>query len=170
MKPACVLLLLLLTSSAFSQPTASPKSLLDRMTGKWVLQGAIGGQQTTHDVVVEWILQREYVQLHEVSREKDSLGQPAYEAIVIIGWVERLHQYGCLWLDVTGVWDFSGQGIGRATARENEIPFLFKLSDTSAIRTTFVYDPTGDSWKWMIDDEENGKLQPFARVTLTRKK
>ena len=30
-------------------------------------------------------------------------------------------------------------------------------------------DRGSDTWQWMMDNEENGKLQPFARVKLTRK-
>ena len=170
MKPVYVFLVVLLTHPALSQPAASPESLLDRMAGKWILQGTIDGKQTTHDVSAEWILQHQYLQLHEVSREKDLLGHATYEAIVIIGWDERLHQYGCIWLDITGGGALSGQAIGRATPKGNEIPFLFKASDTTAFHTTFVYDPKADAWKWVMDDEEKGKLQPFARVMLKRKR
>ncbi len=170
MKTVYVFLVVLLTHAAFSQPAATPESLLNRMAGKWVLQGTIDGKQTTHDVTVEWVLQHQYLQLHEVSREKDLLGRALYEALVTIGWDERLQQYGCFWLDITGGGTLSAQGIGRGTPKENEIPFLFKASDTTSFHTTFVYDRKTDTWKWVMDDDVKGKLQPFARVVLKRKK
>ena len=70
---------------ACAQRTPAADSLLDRMTGHWVLRGTIDGRATTHDVVAEWVLGREYVRLHEVARERSPTGAPAYEAIVYIG-------------------------------------------------------------------------------------
>ena len=59
---------------------ADKDPLLDHMTGRWVLTGTIEGQQTTHDVEAQWILQNTYVRLTEVSREKDKAGKPARQA------------------------------------------------------------------------------------------
>jgi hypothetical protein len=70
---------------AFGQSQTSTGSLLAHMTGKWVMQGTIEGQKTTHGVEADWVLGREYIRLHEVSREKNPDGSPAYEAIVMIG-------------------------------------------------------------------------------------
>jgi hypothetical protein len=42
-------------------------------------------------------------------------------------------------------------------------------NDGNVFHTTFVYDSDADTWQWLMDSEENGKLQPFARVKLTRK-
>jgi hypothetical protein len=169
MRPVIASLVVLSFSSALSQPATSPDSLLDHMAGKWVLQGMIAGKATTHDITVDWVLAHQYLEMREVSREKDSAGNAAYEAIVFLAWDKKLNQYGCLWLDITGVWTFSEQGIGRAKPNGNEIPFLFKAADGSYFHTTFVYDINKYSWKWLMDDEEKGKLKPFARVTLTRK-
>src|SRR5256885_11900164 len=49
-------------------------SLFDRLIGHWVLRGTIARQSTTHDVTFDWILGREYVQMHEVSRERAAHG------------------------------------------------------------------------------------------------
>jgi hypothetical protein len=62
-----------------------PDSLFSRLIGHWVLRGTIAHQQTVHDVAFEWLLGREYVQMHEVSREREPNGTPAYEAVVIFG-------------------------------------------------------------------------------------
>jgi hypothetical protein len=70
--------------------------LLDRLAGQWVLQGTIAGKQTTHDVQVGWVLKREYLRLHEISREKDAKGDPAYEAIVFVSWDPKTQEYICL--------------------------------------------------------------------------
>jgi hypothetical protein len=159
----------LLALSGAPQQGALQDPLLDRMIGTWVLQGTITGQKTTHDLVAEWVLGHEYVRLHEVSRETGAAGQPAYEAIVFIGWDRALGQYACLWLDSTGGGGLNGQAIGHARRGGSEIAFLFKGQDGSLFHTTFAYDKTSDTWQWLMDGEERGQLQPFARLKLTRK-
>jgi hypothetical protein len=164
---AALLVLACLPVAAQQGPLQDP--LLDRLAGTWVLRGTIGGSQTTHDVDAEWVLAHGYVRLHEVSREKGSDGQPAYEAIVLIGWDADLDSYACLWLDSTGSGGLKGWAIAHAKRDGDRIPFLFRGSDGSPFHTTFVYDRRADSWQWLMDGEQGGKLEPFARVTLTRK-
>lgn len=165
-----IFLFAVLVSFSVSAQTATfQDSLLDHMIGKWVLQGTIAGRETTHDIVVEWVLGHQYVQLHEISREKNATGEAVYEALVFIGWDQTSNQYACLWLDVTGGGGLSAQAIGHAERKGNSIAFLFKGSDGSIFHTTFVYDKDTDTWHWLMDGEENGTLQPFARVKLTRK-
>ena len=150
------------------QPTFQDP-LLDHLVGKWVLQGTIEGRETKHDISAEWVLGHQYVRLHEVSREKDAQGQAAYEAIVFIGWDQPTSQYACLWLDSTGGGGLAAQAIGHAKRSGEEIAFLFKGGDGSLFHTTFAYSRVTDTWQWLMDGEEGGKLQPFARVTLTKK-
>lgn len=157
---------LLCCASLQAQQKSLQDSLLDHMTGRWVLHGTIAGQTTTHDVVAEWVLAHWYIQIREVSREKNPDGTPAYEAIVYIGWDERTVQYACEWLDGTGGGGLSAQAIGHGKRNGNTIPFLFKGSNGSLFHTTFAYDPAAGSWQWLMDGEQNGKLQPFARLTL----
>jgi hypothetical protein len=145
-------------------------SLLDHMTGHWVARGEIAGQPTVHDVDVDWVLNREYLRLHEISRETSASGSPAYEAIVFVGWNAPAHEYTLLWLDTT-----SGAGlnspvlIGCGKLSGNQVAFLF-TSHQGNFHTTFAYDKSSDTWRWIMDGEENGKLSPFARLQLTRKK
>ncbi|HVP91027.1 MAG TPA: hypothetical protein VMS75_07395 [Terriglobales bacterium] len=159
----------LVASSAPSQQTALQDPLVERLVGTWVLRGTIGGQQTTHDIVADWVLGREYVRLHEVSREKDATGRPAYEAIVFIGRDPGSDGYACLWLDSTGGGGLAGQAIGHAKRGVDAMAFVFKGSDGSLFHTTFAYDKAVDTWQWLMDGEEGGKLVPFARVRLTKK-
>jgi hypothetical protein len=158
--------LLSLSVAAQAQPLQDP--LLDHMVGKWVLQGTIDGKNTTHDVTAEWVLAHQYVRLHEVSREQTDRGQPQYEAIVFIGKDEPSNGYACLWLDSTGGGGLSAQGIAHARREADKIAFLFKLK-TSIFHTTFVYSRRANTWEWLMDGEEGGKLQPFARVKLVAK-
>lgn len=151
------------------EPAAnSPLELLDHLAGQWILQGTIAGKQTVHDVQAEWVLKREYMRLHEVSRDRDANGAPAYEAIVFVSWDPKAQEYICLWLDSTAGGGLSTQGLAHARKAGDSIPFLFTLSPSDSIRNTFVYDRAADTWKWLIDNDEKGKTQRFADVKLTR--
>ncbi len=163
-----LLLFLLTTCSAFSQTTPVKDSLLDQMVGKWILQGTIAGQETTHDIIVDWVLGHQYIQLKEVSREKDSNDRPIYEAIVFITRDQTLNQYTCLWLDNTGNGGLSAQAIGHASRNGDNLEFIFGISDSSTFHTTFIFDKNSNSWQWHMDSKENNTIQPFARVRLTR--
>lgn len=172
MRPNLAIVALLITTASFSGSAQQPTSkdpLLDRLAGRWILQGVIAGRDTTHDIESEWVLGHEYLRFHETSREKNAQGQPAYEAIVFIEWDESSSEYRCLWLDSTG-----GGGLSAPTAQgkrgHDEIEFWFRNKDNDGgVRTTFAYNKGADTWNWLIDNESGGKRTPFARVKLSRK-
>jgi hypothetical protein len=158
--------------TAFAGPAAdfAPESLLDKMTGDWVMRGTIDNQPVTHDVYVDWILNRRYIRIHEVAREKDADGQPAYEAWIHVAWDKANKEYVVMWLDNTAVTNFSADGVGHGKPNGDRIPFTWKLADGSGIQNTFAYDRESDAWSWEIDNlDQSGKPSPFGRVTLQRK-
>jgi hypothetical protein len=142
-----------MTSAQTSRP---PSELLDRITGRWVLEGTIAGKTTTHDVVASWVLNGQYVQLHEVSREQDEQGRPAYEAFVYLTWEPSRGEYSCLWLDSTSNAGLSNGVLGRAKPSGDELRLLFQYKDGSTFHTTFAYDRKADNWQWKMDGEEKG--------------
>ncbi|HMH11911.1 MAG TPA: hypothetical protein VK578_02275 [Edaphobacter sp.] len=161
--------LVLATVSASAQQPTHKDLLLDRLAGNWTLQGTIAGRKTTHDIESEWMLNHEYLRLHETSCDKNVQGQPTYEAIVIIEWDESSSEYRCLWLDSTGGGGLSTE-VAHGKRGNDEITFLFRDKDKdSGIHTTFAYNKGTDTWSWLIDNESGGKLTSFARVKLTRK-
>ncbi|HET7248488.1 MAG TPA: hypothetical protein VFI79_01475 [Gemmatimonadales bacterium] len=159
---------LLLTASRLQAQSLSADSLFDRLIGRWVLHGTMRHQETTHDVTFDWLLGREYVQMHEVSRERTADGKPVYEAVVLFGRDPKSGEYGALWLDNTGTSAFDPAGTGHGSVDGDSIPFLFIYSATDRFHNTFVYDRATDSWQWHLDNDSSGVRRPFARVTLTR--
>jgi hypothetical protein len=155
--------------NVFAQAAPFQDTLLEKMTGKWVMAGTIDNKPTTHDISVEWVLDHLYLQIKEVSREKKADGSAEYQAIVYIGWDSKLNKYSCLWLDNTGGSGLNPGAYGYAERLDDKIPFLFKIAGTN-FHTTFMYDKSSDTWQWLMDGEVNGKLEPFARVTLTKQK
>ena len=156
---------------AQSQVSSAPEALLDRMTGQWVMTGTIGKKPTTHDVEVDWVLKRQYIRIHEVSRDKDASGGIGYEAWIYIVWDTKNSEYAVMWLDNTAATNFAAEGIGHAKPDGDRIPFIFKDADGSGIHTIFAYDRAKDTWSWTIDNvDKSGKSSSFAKLTLTRKK
>ncbi|HEV7704460.1 MAG TPA: hypothetical protein VGO46_09210 [Gemmatimonadaceae bacterium] len=164
--PAIAALLLV---SPLRAQTTPRDTLLARMIGHWVLRGTIAHQQVIHDVTFDWVLGSEYVEMHEISRERTPAGTPAYEAIVYIGHDLHTNEYSALWLDNTAYGAFDPAGVGRGAAVADSIPLLFTYSKTSRFHTTFVYSQSSDSWEWHMDNDDEKGRRTFARVTLTRK-
>jgi hypothetical protein len=157
------------TASASAQPPEGDDPWLSRLVGRWVLEGRIAGKDTTHDVDAEWVLNHLYVRLHEVSREKDSKGNAAYEAIVYVTWYAALGEYTVLWLDTTASGGFAPEGIGHAKPQGNSLPFVFKdASGEVSFKNTFAYDSASRAWTWTMDNVDKGASRPFGRVRLTR--
>jgi len=73
-----------------------------------------------------------------------------------------------LWLDNTGNGGLTEAAIGHAAPDGDNIALLFKGGDGSLFHTTFAYDRLTQTWQWGMDGEENGKLQPIARVKLAK--
>jgi quercetin dioxygenase-like cupin family protein len=160
---------LVVSLSAVAQEPPRPGPSLDSLVGSWVLTGTIRGAPTTHDVTAEWVLNREYLRIHEVSREKNAAGGPAYEAIILVGWDPQSGEYQCLWLDTTGGSGLSSpSGIARGRPAGDSIPFVWMDAGGPSLHNTFVYSRGSGTWRWDIDNETGGTRSPFARLTLAR--
>ena len=163
-------LLLAVCCHAQNASSDAPEQLLNHLVGRWVMNGTIAGKPVTHDADVEWILKREYLRFHEVSREKDAGGVPAYEAIVFLSWEQKKVEYSCLWMDNTEGGALSSEVTARARATAGAIPLVFTRAGKELLHTTFRYDGRADSWQLTIDDVTSGKSDRFADLHLTRNK
>jgi hypothetical protein len=165
-----VLVVFVVFALAFAGVSRFPDRLLDHLVGRWVLSGTIAGKNTTHDVSAERVLHDGYVRIHEVSREVDSNGAPAYEAIIFISFDPTSGDYSCLWLDSTGNGGLSAQAIGHAKAKANTIPFTFKDREGRvSFENTFSYDKATDTWSWEMNNIQKDKREPFGRIKLIKK-
>ena len=159
---------LLLSLPAAAQQAGFQDSLLDRFVGDWILEGTIAGGESTHDVTARWVLGHQYLRFHDLAREKDENGAPAYEAIVFIGWDQPSERYACLWLDSTGGGGLAARAIGHAEPDDDVLAFVFEMADDALFRTTFAYSRDDDAWAWHMDIESDGNRTPFARLSMTR--
>jgi len=171
---AIVICLSASASKAFaaSIPPASnsdpQKELLGKLVGHWTMSGNIGKSQTVHDVDAAWVLNEEYVEIHEVSHDKDAAGKPKYEALILVVWDPKVKQFACMWLDTTGYGVFTQDGVGKGVPDGDKMSFLFGTQG-DGIHTTFAYDRSKDAWTWDIHNLISGKVSPFARLRLVRR-
>jgi hypothetical protein len=157
-------LAIFMSVAARAQQPTSKDALLDHLAGSWILEGTIADEEAIHDVTAEWILDYQYLRIHEVSRDTQPDGRPAYEANFFIGWDPGAKQYACVWLDTSG--RISSDSIANAKRNGDEISFIFKDKD-GVLHLTFAYNAQTDSWEWRLESGLNSD-DPFARVTLIK--
>jgi hypothetical protein len=167
---AAALVLLLSTAPAFAQQATFNDSLIDHLAGTWVLTGQMDKGQVTHDFTAEWVLAHQYLEIQEVSRQKNKDGSPVYQAKVFIGWDAGKKIYDCVWLDDYG--SISTQSLGYAKPNGNSIAFVFQnRDDAGSFHTTFTWHSESSTWSMDMDNvTPDGKIKPFARTTLTAAK
>lgn len=165
---ACLLGLLLLAAPAGAEPPPFEDELLARLEGPWVMRGTIAGEEVVHDIDGTWVLQGGYLRLHELARERDEQGLPAYEAIIYLGSGAPRARYACLWLDITGIEGLASEVIGYADRDGDNIPFVFGTGEDSAIHNDFAYDREADRWHWTITNMRGGERRPFGDLVLSR--
>jgi hypothetical protein len=140
--------------------------LVDHMIGAWKLQGRVMGRDAHHDVDVEWVLNHQFVHLHEKTTADAPATEKRYEAIWFLGFDQVSERYVLHLLDVFGA-RFS-ETLGYGTRDGNAIRFIFEYPD-GPFRTTYQWSPEKDSWQWlMTQKDKNGKWTTFGDFTLTR--
>jgi len=159
---------LLFIPSVMAQTLAERGTLLDHLAGSWVMTGTIAGQEITHDLTAKWVLGGHYLHFHEIARERDENGDPAYESMVYFGWDEAGGRLVCLWLDVTGGGGLVPDGFGYGKPEEDRIPFVWGEGEDSQIHNTFTHQREQGQWTWQIDNVRQGQPVNFARVVLSR--
>ena len=151
-----------------AQYIISSNPLLDHLAGRWQLKGKIAGKAINHDISAGWVLGHQYLELTEVSREKQGNGMPAYDSTVIISLDKTKKRYDCLCLDNTSNQELANEIIAHALVRANELAFLFTFSKRNYFHTTLSYRATSDSWHWRMKSDENGKKQLFADAIMSK--
>src|SRR5262245_174008 len=76
------------------EPPDGPKRIfkdpfIENLAGDWKLTRKIRGKEVINTVQARWVLNHQFLQLHM----KDTADPPAYEAIVLIGYVHSDKKY-----------------------------------------------------------------------------
>jgi hypothetical protein len=150
--------------AARAQQPPLQDAFLDHLAGNWVSQGNFVGEQTTHDLSAEWILNHQYLLIHDVSRATEN-GHPAFDTKLYVGWDAAAKQYACVWLDNMG--GLSPESLGYATRTGDELLLVFKHKDDET-HLTFAYNAGTNSWDVRMDTVKDGVRDPVVRATLAR--
>jgi hypothetical protein len=168
----CLLLLLALLTglapvrSGAQAPAEWRDDLVDHMIGTWKLEGKVLGRDAHHEVRVEWVLNHQFVRIHEKTEADAPSSEKRYEAIWFLGYDPVSERYVLHLLDVFGG-RFS-ETLGYGTRDGNAIRFVFEYPD-GPFRTTFQWSPEKDTWQWlMTQKDKDGKWTNFSDLTLTR--
>jgi hypothetical protein len=162
---------MLLPNSAISQDLDGPNhvftdALLDNMTGTWNLTGKVMGRNADHTVEAEWVLNHQFLRIHEKDRNPATTGAVPYEAIVMVGYDNLSERYVAHWTDVYGG-RFS-ETLGYGVRNGNDIRFVFEYPD-GPFHTTFRWLPDTHQWTWLMETKnKSGQWAEFATLNLAR--
>jgi hypothetical protein len=151
---------------ASAQPPDGAKArfeddLVSALEGRWLLTRKIRGTEVKNNLTATWVLNHQFLQVHMV----DVNQPPAYEAIVLIGFIHVTKQYVAHWTDTFGG-KFSAMGLG--TRLGNSIEFRFQYPD-GPFFNTFTFNPDAKQWVFRLESQqEDGSRRLFALDTLER--
>ena len=166
---ACCLLAALSVSQEQPPPLDGPKvafadQLLNNMVGNWKVAGTIRGHNVVQTVEADWVLNHQFLRVHEKGTDPTSAG-PAYEAIVMIGYDHASDRYVAHWMDNGG--GRYSETLGYGLRSGDEIMFVFEYPD-GPFHTTFLWLPEKKQWQWLMKSKDNrGQWTDFANLTLT---
>jgi hypothetical protein len=139
--------------------------LLDNMIGTWNLTGKILGRTANHSVQAEWVLNHQFLRIHEKDQNSTENVTVPYEAMIMIGHDNASERYVVHWTDVYGG-RFS-ETLGYGTQAGTEIHVVFEYPD-GPFHTTFHWLPETRQWTWRMQTRDKaGKWVDFADLTLT---
>jgi hypothetical protein len=141
--------------------------LVDHMTGTWKMEGQVMGRDAHHDVQAEWVLNHQFLHIHEKTNTDAPVSEQRYEANWFLGYDAFSQRYVLHLLDVFGG-RFS-ETVGYGTRDGKAIRFVFEYAD-GPFRTIYRWNPENNSWQWLMEQKDKeGKWTNFADLKLTRR-
>jgi hypothetical protein len=140
--------------------------LLSRLGGSWKLTGTIARAPAEHAVDAEWVLNHQFLRIHEKAAGGAEAGRPGYEAMVFVGYDNASERYVAHWIDIFGGRFSETLGYGHKDG--NAIEFVFEYPD-GPFHTIFRWRPENGTWQWeMRQKNAAGQWVSFGEMTLTR--
>ena len=167
--PALLLLcvsLLLSGSIAAQAPAEWHDDLIDHLAGTWVMSGNVMGKDAHHEVQADWILNHQFLRMHEKTSASAPKVERPYEAFWFLGYDSDKKQYVMHLMDIYG--GTYSETLGYGTRDGDQIRFLFDYPD-GPFRTVYRWTPGAGTWEWVMDQKgKAGKWNAFADLKLTR--
>lgn len=155
------LLAVLISVPAIAQGPANwHDELADHLVGTWKVEGRVLGRDAHHEVNAEWVLNHQFLRIHEKTAATAPASENPYEALWFLGYDAISERYVLHLIDVFGG-RFS-ETLGYGTRNGNEIRFVFEYPD-GPFRNTFRWSPEGTTWQWFLEQKDkDGKWTTFA--------
>lgn len=164
-----VILLIATLVPVFSAAQRQPEwrdELADHMAGSWVLTGPVMGREAHHEVEAKWILNHQFLRLHEKTGANAPPSERLYEAFWFLGYDAVSERYVLHLMDVFGA--RYSETLGYGTRDGNSLRFVFEYPE-GAFHTTFRWSPETNSWQWLLEQKDkDGKWTNFADLKLVR--
>jgi hypothetical protein len=152
--------------SGAQTPAEWRDDLVDHMTGTWKVEGQVMGSAAHHEVQAEWVLNHQFLRIHEKTDAGAPSSEHRYEATWFLGYDPVSDRYVLHLLDVFGA-RFS-ETLGYGARNGNAIRFIFEYPD-GPFHTTYRWSPEKDTWQWLLEQKDkDGKWTNFADLKLTR--
>jgi hypothetical protein len=167
MRNAAAVAVMIISSYALAQaPPQWHDELIEHMAGMWKLDGQVMGREAHHEVRAEWVLNHQFLRLHEKTSANSPSSERPYEALWFIGYDAVRDRYVEQLLDVFGV--RYSETLGYGTRDGNTLRMAFEYPD-GPFHTTYKWSPQQDSWQWLLEEKDkDGKWKTFADFRLTR--
>ena len=166
-----IVLLIALPAILASTPSLAQSSagwqddLANRLTGTWKLEGKVQGHDAHHEVTAEWVLNHQFLRIHEKTGAVAPASEKPYEALWFLGYDDTSDRYVLHLLDIFGA-RFS-ETLGYGARAGNELRFIFEYLD-GPFHTTFRWSAETGDWQWLLEQKDKtGKWTQFADLRLT---
>jgi len=160
-------LLVVASGSAFAQlPSPWNDSLVDHMAGSWKAEGQVLGHDAHHEIQAEWVLNHQFLRIHEKTAASAAKTEKPYEAIWFLGYDPVSEKYVLHLMDIFGA--RYSETLGWGWLMGNQLKFVFDYPD-GPFHTNFLWNPDSGTWQWQMEQKgKDGKWAPFGDLKLTK--
>ena len=163
---ALTTMILLPAISLAQSPAEWRDDLAEHMAGTWKLEGQVMGREAHHEVHADWVMNHQFLRIHEKTADSAPKTERPYEAFWFLGYDPVSERYVLHLMDVFGA--RYSETLGYGTRRGNEIRFVFEYPE-GPFHTTYLWNPEKDTWGWLLEQkDQNSKWATFASFKLTR--
>ncbi len=140
--------------------------LLNHFVGTWNVSGVVHGMQFQNlKLEATWVMNHQYLQIHEKGTDTVPFIKMPWEAMFIIGYNHNSSRYVFYEFSVRGI-DEPWEGFSYATRIGNKLKVSSKISSDEFINQYFIWEPASKSWHLEIRLEKAGKEgQPYLDLT-----
>ncbi len=157
---------LLIASVAFPQsPPIFQDDLLDHLVGKWDATGTVHDRPSRQTFEVDWVLNHQFLRIHEKSVENIAGRNVPFEAMLFIGYDKTSKRYVLHSMSVFGGGRPGELAYGQRSG--NEIKFDEEFAGRRG-HGRFIWQPESKTWHYVTGVENaNGELQTAVDLKLT---